>query len=310
MLALFTLATVPAAIAAQEDEITGTWTGTFNSTGRCGNGVPRSDTGDMLLALSRNGSCVIGAATIEGPILNDACQVIGHLTAPLPITGTITGNVLTATIQIPFAVRDESTTMSLTGILTTNTLNVTFSDSEMSGSASLGHTNTSSPVDSLSGSYFGTYAIDTPAHDSCPALAYSAASRVSLAQAGSSITGLLVLDDTKNYDIDSTGICRLHETVQQAAVISGIITGQTVDGFLFGMSTTGDLQTDSIPFTGSLDANAFTATTRGSTSPHISFSVARTSPQPQLLAATFSVHTTRPKRRAEVGHSQRKRGHN
>jgi hypothetical protein len=208
--------------------VTGSWSGTASYTTRCQNGVVRSGSDyAFALALMEQNGAVTGVATIEVDLLNVACALEKRQTFRLPLTGTVAGNTLTATVLIPLSNGDDLVAMSAT--VSGPTMSLAFTGQEGTGSVTLTQTSTTTPDSRFGGVWNGNYVINQGSEQGCPVMPiFSGPISATFFHAGTEISGFMTLFDTKHFD--GALSCRLHEHYDFTVFLSGSVSGNTATG--------------------------------------------------------------------------------
>ncbi|MEK6263141.1 MAG: hypothetical protein AABP62_31575, partial [Planctomycetota bacterium] len=279
--ALFALATLfaPSATTAA---VTGSWSGTANSTTRCRNGVVRSDSGPFALALMEQNGSVTGVATIEVVFLNDACLLESRQTFRLPLTGTVSGNTLTATVLVPFAEDDPKIAISAT--VSGPTMSLAFTAQETTGSVTLTQTSTTTPDSRFAGAWNGNYVINQGSEQGCPVMPmFSGPISATFFHVGTEISGFMTLFDTKHFD--GALSCRLHEHYDFTVFLSGSVSGNTATGpgVVVWRSEGGGEDSKTFPVTLTLSGNTITASVGDEGFATFTLSRSSTAPPPIIM---------------------------
>lgn len=240
--------------------VTGSWSGIANSTTRCANGVIRSGSAPFALALTEQNGGVTGVATIEVEYLDAGCLLKSRETVRLPLTGTVSGDTLTATVLTPFEVDSK---MAISATVSGPAMSLAFIADETTGSVALTRTSTTTPDSRFAGAWNGNYVINQGPEQGCPGLpTFSGPASATFFHAGSEISGLMTLFDTKHYDQDGVlHDCRLHEHYDYTVFLSGSVSGNIANGpgvVVWANEGAGE-DSHPIPLTLTLNGNTLTA---------------------------------------------------
>jgi hypothetical protein len=181
--------------------------------------------------MEQNGS-VGGVATIENEFLDEHCGLQSRQIFRLPLTGTVLGNTLTATVLDPFAeVAEVDPKMAIVATMSGPTMSLAFTTGSellgVTGSAALTQTSTTTPDSRFAGAWNGTHVTNQGAEQGCPGLpTYSGPISATFFHAGTEIFGFMTVRDTKHYDQG----CILVEHYDFTLFLSGSVSGNTVTG--------------------------------------------------------------------------------
>lgn len=273
---------------AHPTDVAGTWTGTHQTTTHCRNGETHSESGSFVLELTQTGTSVTGAATIVVPFLDEQCDLDEKVTLAFPLAGTASGGMFAAAITIPFAESDEDPILALNAFVSGAMMNGTLAGEQSNGTVTLTRGSAEQPDSHLSGTYVGTF--DATMHEEgCPSLSFTSPVELTLRQSGSALTGTMVIRDSRHYDKEPDGSCRLHEVPEDRLPVSGMLDGNSVAGFVFSKTdaTHSEGSTEMIPFAGSFVGDTLTATASEPTF-HVMITASRgVSPTPPVIT-TFT----------------------
>ncbi len=214
--------------SAANAAVTGSWSGTANSIHRGHSGCVRSGSGSFALALTEQDGSVTGVATLEVEFLDTQCQPVSRETFRLPLTGTVAGNTLKATVLVPFA--DDDPIVAISATVNGSTMSLTFTSQETTASAVLSQTSTTPPDSRFAGAWSGNYLYTEVFNDECPVVGtFSGPISGTFFQAGTEISAFVTFFDTKHFDGASVS-CRLHEHYDLTAFMSGTVSGNTAIG--------------------------------------------------------------------------------
>ena len=222
---VFSLFVVSVSLSAQVS-VSGTWSGEYALTDRCDNGATFTSKGIASATLVQTASQVTGVIVLKDLVLTDGgtCVPREASTLKLPISGTISGGSISGTFTAP-----GPQSISFTGAVGAGSVTIEFGGEEVtSGTITLTQTSTARPDSQLTGSWTGTYAFTEPSDNGCPALAVSGAAQATFVHAGEDFSGFLIALDTRHYDLNSDGSCRLHEHVDAVFYVTGTVSGNSV----------------------------------------------------------------------------------
>ena len=263
--------------------VTGSWSGPGNSITRCRNGVVRSDSGSFALALTEQDGGVTGLATLEVAFLDADCQLVSREMFWLPLTGTVGGNTLTATVLVPFV--DDDPVVAISATVNGPTMSLTFTAHETTASAALTQTSTTPPDSRFTGAWSGNYLMSDGFNDPCPVVTSSGPISGTFFQAGDEIAAFMTFFDTKHFDPFP---CRLHEHYDLTAFMSGTVSGNTAigPGAPVWRSEVLDVSNRPVPITLTVSGNTVTGVV-GEEGGFATFTMSRNSATPPPLVTRF-----------------------
>ena len=173
---------------------TGMWSGNYALSDVCPNGTTKKNyTGTFTLALTQVGSHAAGAVTLTNvPLYDQNCATIANLTQTLSVAGSVDGSTFTGAAFDPSGLFDFPLT------ITGNMVTVSgASATSTTGTFTIAQSSMNVPAADFSGHYDGNYAESDNGFASCVNVGqvnFSDVASVDLIQAGSMVSGVLVLE--------------------------------------------------------------------------------------------------------------------
>jgi hypothetical protein len=225
-LSLTRVSGVPAA------DFTGSWSGNYNFSDVCPSGSGnKSYTGAFTLALTQSGDTAGGVLTMTNvPLYDQNCSTLATLTQQLAVAGSVSGSTFTGaafdpagTFDFPFTatIGSSGITGSAAGASPTTT----------TGTFTLTQSSAQVPASDFSGRFEGTYAESDNGLALCfnvGTVNFQDAAALDLVQAGSAVSGALILENTLSIVSDGFGSCAVIEGGEQALPIYGTINNGVV----------------------------------------------------------------------------------
>jgi hypothetical protein len=262
-----------APLAAQ---VNGKWTGSYSLTDEF---CPGTFTGAADLYATQTGAGVTAVLLIDMTIF-DGCDTTIE-TLALPVSGSMSGDHLSATIFVPLA---DQPAIPFNGTITGTTLTGVATPPEQMMTLTLVQSS-SAPLDTtFSGTYTGTYSVHDPMLDfpcvNLPALAFSGSLSATLFHEGDLIAGIVELHDRKDVERDESGKCTVVEAPDERLAFMAL-AGSVTEGAVFS-------EFETLPFTGTIDGFTIAGSGTAEDSATFAFSMTRTTADPAPAILQFN----------------------
>ncbi len=210
---------------------TGAWSGTYNFTDQCSNGVKVSYTGPMTVTLAQSGANAGGVVTMRNvPLYDQNCKVITNLTQSMSVAGSVAGSTLTGAVFDPSGAFDFPIGANVTSGAMSGTVNGA-SATNTAGTFTLTQSSTAPPAADLAGTYDGSYTETDNTISQClniGSLTYSGPATLTVNQAGTDVSGWLTFHNSESVSSDGFGNCVIVNSGDEVLPVYGTLASNVL----------------------------------------------------------------------------------
>src|SRR5437667_2572990 len=265
-------------------DVTGSWSGTYSFTDVCPNGsTKKSYSGSLTLGLTQVGSTAAGVLTITNvPLYDQNCSTIANLTQAMSVAGVVSGSTFTGVAFDPSGLFDFPMAATIGSSGMSGTV-AGASPTSTTGTFNLTQSGTQAPASDFSGRYDGTYSESDNGLAFCfniGTVPFAGTASMSLVQAGTAISGAVILEDTLTIVSDGFGNCAVLNGGEEVLPLYGTLPNGAV-------RATAPFRAGAIAMTVNLAGDTATGTMTDSFGDVMTFSATR-SAAPVLSILSFS----------------------
>jgi hypothetical protein len=223
--------TITRASASASTDATGTWSGNYSFTDRCANNRIIAYSGSATLGLTQSGTQATGVITLAGvPLYDQNCNKQAALNQSMSVSGAVSGSTFTGGVFDPSGSFEFPIAATLSGDAMSGT--VSGANSTLTtGSFTLNRSSSQKPAADFAGSYDGTYNEVDDETSFClniGSLRFSGPALISIVQAGSAISGALILQNELTVTSDGFGNCVAINAPDSVIPLFGTLSGNTL----------------------------------------------------------------------------------
>lgn len=210
-------------------DLTGSWTGGYQSYSQC-DGTPKTSQGPAALYLTQSGAFVTGLGTVFVSMV-DCEQLDRQFAFTVDVQGSASGDAFTLVGFFPVV-----GFVNVAGTVSGNSLTFRIKGGDTVIAGSLTRASAEIPASTLTGSYSGTYSAIDDVSEYCSnisTISYSGSLTGSFVQAGKAIRGEVMPTGMKDARPNEQRICTVVDDEPVLIIFSGSIEGNEITGLVW-----------------------------------------------------------------------------